>query len=78
MPSSGDRVAGEWSEHSRSWSFSGKYDPGVVFVETMASSLYIENDAEVHRYSLVFDQLRAMALGPDESLAVISRISERL
>lgn len=58
--------------------FPGNYDPGVVYVETMASSLYIEDDADVHRYSLVFDQLRAMALGPGESLDVISRISESL
>ncbi|MFC4534578.1 helix-turn-helix domain-containing protein [Sphaerisporangium dianthi] len=58
--------------------FPGKYDPAVVYVETMASSLYIENDADVHRYSLVFDQLRAMALGPDESLELIGRIAEGL
>ncbi|GGK64391.1 transcriptional regulator [Sphaerisporangium melleum] len=58
--------------------FSGRHDPSVVYVETMASSLYIEDDTDVHRYGLVFDQLRAMALGPDESLAMIGRIAGEL
>ncbi len=58
--------------------FPGRYDPSVVYVETMASSLYVEEDADVHRYALAYDQLRAMALGPDESLEMISRIAETL
>jgi hypothetical protein len=31
---------------------------------------------QVHTYSLAFDQLRAMALGPDESLAMITQLME--
>ncbi|MFC7386328.1 helix-turn-helix domain-containing protein [Sphaerisporangium rhizosphaerae] len=58
--------------------FPGKHDPAVVYVETMASSLYIEDDTDVHRYGLVFDQLRAMALGPDESLEMIGHIAGQL
>ncbi|GIH73547.1 helix-turn-helix domain-containing protein [Sphaerimonospora thailandensis] len=52
--------------------FREPYDPDVVYVETMTSSLYVESDAEVYQYSLAFDHLRAMALGPDESKELIA------
>ncbi|MFF5206359.1 helix-turn-helix domain-containing protein [Streptosporangium sp. NPDC000396] len=58
--------------------FPGMYDLDVVYVETMTSSLYIETEAEVFRYNMAFDQLRAMALGPDESMAMIARVAENL
>ncbi len=58
--------------------FPGTYDSDVVYVETMTSSLYVEGDADVHRYSLAFDRLRAMALGPDESLSMIAEVAESL
>ncbi|MEU4223927.1 helix-turn-helix transcriptional regulator [Nonomuraea sp. NPDC026600] len=54
------------------------YDPDVVYIETLTSSLWIENDSEVHRYSLAFDQLRAIAVSPDESAELISQAAGRL
>lgn len=59
-------------------SFPEAYDPDVVYIETMTSSLWIEDDSEVHRYSLAFDQLRAMALSPDDSAEFISEVARRL
>jgi transcriptional regulator with XRE-family HTH domain len=59
-------------------SFPEVYDPDVVYIETMTSSLWIEDDREVHRYSLAFDQMRAMALSPDESVELISEVVGRL
>ncbi|RCG32037.1 XRE family transcriptional regulator [Sphaerisporangium album] len=56
--------------------FPEPYDPDAVYVETMTSSLYIEDDTDVYRYTLAFDQLRAMALGPDESIEMICRVAE--
>jgi hypothetical protein len=42
----------------------------VVYLEHLTSSIYVEREAEVFRYSLAFDQLRALALGADDSRAV--------
>ncbi|MEU6717500.1 helix-turn-helix transcriptional regulator [Nonomuraea sp. NPDC046802] len=58
--------------------FSEVYDPDVVYIETLTSSLWIEDDSEVHRYSLAFDQLRAIAVSPDESAELISQAVQRL
>ncbi|GAA0826111.1 helix-turn-helix domain-containing protein [Streptosporangium amethystogenes subsp. fukuiense] len=49
--------------------------PDIVYIETLASSIYIEADAEVYRYNLVFDQLCAMALNPDDSLVFLHAIA---
>jgi len=57
--------------------FREAYDPAVVYLEGMTSSLYVESDAEIYRYSLAFDHLRAMALGPDESRLLIARLAEQ-
>ncbi|GAA3259650.1 helix-turn-helix domain-containing protein [Nonomuraea helvata] len=59
-------------------SFPEVYDPDVVYIETMTSSLWIEDDSEVHSYSLAFDQVRAMALSPDDSAELISEMVGRL
>ncbi|GAA3413758.1 helix-turn-helix transcriptional regulator [Streptosporangium vulgare] len=52
------------------------YDPAVVYVETMTSSLYVENDSEMYWYTLAFDHLRAVALGPDSSKVLIEKMLE--
>ncbi|MET7327928.1 helix-turn-helix transcriptional regulator [Nonomuraea sp. NPDC005650] len=59
-------------------SFREVYDPDVVYIETMTSNLWIEDDSEVHSYSLAFDQVRAMAHSPDDSAALISVLVGRL
>jgi transcriptional regulator with XRE-family HTH domain len=52
------------------------YDPKVVYLEGMLSSLYVENDHEIYLYSLAFDHLRAVALDPAESKLLIARLAE--
>jgi transcriptional regulator with XRE-family HTH domain len=56
--------------------FAERHDPAVVYIETMTSSQYVENDAAVYRYTLAFDQLRTLALSAQESSAVIARFAE--
>ncbi|MEU8194999.1 helix-turn-helix transcriptional regulator [Microbispora amethystogenes] len=56
--------------------FRETHDPNVVYVEGTTSNLYVESDAEIYRYSLAFDHLRAMALDPDESRRLIARLAE--
>lgn len=49
--------------------------PGVAYVETLAGDLYIEGEAELHRYAEVFNHLRATALSPEQSVLTIGRIA---
>jgi transcriptional regulator with XRE-family HTH domain len=49
--------------------------PDVVYLENMAGDLIIESEAEVHSYTLAFDQLQELALGEGESSALITQIA---
>lgn len=53
-------------------SFPEQADPDVVYVESTTSGLYLEMPADVHRYALLFDHLRATALKPDDSVELIA------
>jgi transcriptional regulator with XRE-family HTH domain len=53
-------------------SFPERTDPDVVYVDNTTSGIYLEEPAEILRYTLMFDHLRAAALSPDETLARIT------
>jgi transcriptional regulator with XRE-family HTH domain len=46
--------------------------PGVVFVEGLIGSTYLERDDDLRRYQEVFAQLQSIALNPKESVEVIA------
>ncbi len=48
--------------------------PSVVFIENLTGSLYLDDVAETERYSLAMDHLRAAALDPRESVALVERV----
>ncbi len=48
----------------------------IVFVENMTSDLFIEDENDVHRYSLAFGRLLELALEEDKSIALISQIAD--
>lgn len=50
----------------------------VVHLETATDGLYLEEPEEVARYTLMFDHLRAIALGPDESVSHMRAIRDQL
>ncbi|KOX33271.1 hypothetical protein ADK67_06985 [Saccharothrix sp. NRRL B-16348] len=52
--------------------------PNVVYIENLTGGLYLEEAAEVDRYSLVLDHLRATALDPQESIALIRQVMGQL
>jgi transcriptional regulator with XRE-family HTH domain len=58
--------------------FADPDDREVVYLETMAGDLYPETDAEIGTAILMFDRLRAMALSPDDSVALIREAAEEL
>jgi transcriptional regulator with XRE-family HTH domain len=58
--------------------FPEQADPDVVYVDTTTAGVYLEEQADVQRYTLMFDHLRASALSPDDTLQMVSRAAERL
>lgn len=53
-----------------------RFDAGdpVIAIESMTRVLYLEEDADVGHYSTGFNYLRAAALTPDRSLALIDKV----
>nr|MDT0662116.1 helix-turn-helix transcriptional regulator [Micromonospora sp. DSM 115978] len=49
-------------------------DPTVVYIGNDTSTLLLEKEAQVARYRLVFDHLRAKALDPDRSGEFLTRV----
>ncbi|GAA1854891.1 helix-turn-helix domain-containing protein [Actinomadura bangladeshensis] len=56
--------------------FAERHIPDVVYLDGLTSALYIEDDSQVHTYSLAFNQLAMSALGVDESLDMISKLAK--
>jgi transcriptional regulator with XRE-family HTH domain len=52
--------------------FADSADPTVVYLEHLTGSLLLEDEEEVRRYQVVFDHLRAAALGPSPSADLIA------
>lgn len=59
-------------------SFPSPDDADIAYLEHSMGGLRVEKPEEVHRASLVFDQLRSAALSPDESMRLIKRIAAEL
>ncbi len=53
-------------------------DPAVVYVETLAGDIYLEERSDVDRYTLAFDRLVAAALHPDESVRLIEQAAHAM
>jgi transcriptional regulator with XRE-family HTH domain len=56
--------------------FPDRRDPDVVYVDYRRGSIYLEHPDEVDDYAQLFNQLRARALGPDESRALIKSLAQ--
>jgi transcriptional regulator with XRE-family HTH domain len=57
--------------------FPEQADPDVVYVDNTTSGIYLEEPAEILRYTLMFDHLRAAALSPDDTLTRIAEKASR-
>ncbi|MET0235522.1 MAG: DUF5753 domain-containing protein, partial [Kibdelosporangium sp.] len=53
-------------------------DPELLYVEHPVGSLHIEKPEQVKAARLMFDQLRANALSPDHSVALIEQLARNL
>jgi hypothetical protein len=56
--------------------FPEQADADVVLLENMSGNLFLEKDADVRRYSLAFDHMRARAASPAASAALIEKVRE--
>lgn len=48
--------------------------PGVVYVEGLVGSIYLERPEDLDRYLHVFDRLSMIALSPEDSVALIQKV----
>ncbi|MBO0854603.1 MAG: helix-turn-helix domain-containing protein [Nocardia sp.] len=53
-------------------------DPELVYVEGIAGDDIIEGHNEIRRFGVMFDQLRAMALSPRDSMEMIAATAKEL
>ncbi|MGH3322241.1 MAG: DUF5753 domain-containing protein, partial [Streptosporangiaceae bacterium] len=58
--------------------FPERGDRDLTYIDTETGGLYIENPEEVERYTLLFVRLRANALHPEESVALIDSAAREL
>ena len=49
--------------------------PGVVFVEGLIGSLYLERSDDLDRYHAIFEQLQAIALNPKDTVDLIATLA---
>jgi transcriptional regulator with XRE-family HTH domain len=49
--------------------------PDVIYLDSMAGDLFLEAEADVRRYRLVFEHLRAVAASPDDSRSLAAALS---
>jgi transcriptional regulator with XRE-family HTH domain len=47
---------------------------GVVFVEGLVGSIYLEKDDDLKRYQKIFEQLQTIALSPKDTISVIAKV----
>jgi len=58
--------------------FPERVDTDVVYLEDLTSALYLEDVAEVDRYNVFFNHLRATALSFDDSAAMIASVLKEM
>ena len=58
--------------------FPDRVDTDVVYLEDLTSSLYVEDVAEVDRYNVFFNHLRATALSFDDSSDLIASVLKEM
>jgi len=49
--------------------------PDVIYIDSMAGDLFLEEESDVRRYRLVFEHLRAVAVSPDASRALVASVA---
>jgi transcriptional regulator with XRE-family HTH domain len=58
--------------------FSGAAEQSIVYIESAAGGLFLEEEAEIRRYILMFEHLRAAASGLDATAALLGQIAAEI
>ena len=53
-------------------------DTAIVYIEDQTSSQYLETPADIDRYTLIFDHLRASAFAPERSAEFIAQVASNM
>jgi hypothetical protein len=56
--------------------FEDSSDSSVVYLEGVTSDLYLEKHADVHKYAMMYEYLRAQALNPEKSREFILDVAK--
>jgi uncharacterized protein DUF5753 len=56
--------------------FKDPLDTDLIYIDNMAGDLFLESPADVSRYTMIFDNLRAIAFSPDDSTAMVAELAE--
>lgn len=51
-------------------------DPPVVYAENATGGLFLEKPDELQKYAFIFDHIRAAAIRPEDSVALIAKLAE--
>lgn len=53
-------------------------DTDIIYIEDLTTSQYLEKPADIERYRLVADHLRASALPPEASVSFLKRVADAM
>ncbi|MFC0862243.1 DUF5753 domain-containing protein [Sphaerimonospora cavernae] len=53
----------------------GPDDPDIVYVDSMAGDLFLEQETALTRYNGIFEHLRAIALSPGDTTAMLKKLA---
>ncbi|MGH3906216.1 MAG: DUF5753 domain-containing protein [Pseudonocardiaceae bacterium] len=54
--------------------FPNPVDPDVVYIDSLAGDLFLEKEADLRRYRLLFEHLRAVAASPDDAASLLTTL----
>ncbi|MGH4011472.1 MAG: helix-turn-helix domain-containing protein [Pseudonocardiaceae bacterium] len=54
--------------------FPNPADPDVVYIDSLAGDLFLEKEADLRRYRLLFEHLRAVASSPDHTTSMLATL----
>ncbi len=52
--------------------------PDVIYIDSMAGDLFLEEESDVRRYTLMFEHLRAVAASPDASRSLLGSLATKV
>lgn len=58
--------------------FGSELEPSLVYMETATDGLYLEQATELHRYTVIYSHVQALALSPEDSARHVESMVKQL